>query len=69
MKQNVFFCQLLAFHYQRWILNACSGSGWTEDLSGLITCDISMLEAEGWCCLQSYLSLTRLSEQIQHELN
>ncbi len=38
--------------------NACSGSAWTEGLLGLIACNISMLEADGWWCLQSYLSPT-----------
>ena len=38
--------------------NARPGSAWTEGLLGLIACNISMLEADGWWCLQSYLSPT-----------
>lgn len=35
-----------------------AGSAWTEGLLGLIACNIIMLEADGWWCLQSYLSPT-----------
>lgn len=37
---------------------ACSGSAWYEGLLGLIACNISMLEADGWWCPQSYFSPT-----------
>lgn len=40
---------------------AGSGSAWKEGLLGLIVCKISILEADGWWCLQLYFSPTPCS--------